>query len=59
MDNDMLEFAVGLRFETEKAYKVFDGQKEIWLPKSQVEFVGSKGNIVEVPKWLAEKTGLL
>ena len=59
MDNEMCEFAVELVHETERAYKVNDGHKDIWLPKSQVMFVGSKGNIVEVPKWLAKKTGLL
>ena len=47
--------------ETEKAILVTDGEKEYWLPKSQVEVEpGDRGLInVSMPRWLAEDKGLV
>lgn len=34
---DPIEFCGELRHESEKAYLVFDGKSEVWIPKSQVQ----------------------
>lgn len=50
-------FAVEFRHETEMAILVFDGDEEIWLPKSQIEYDEDAyfGDTIEVliPEWLA------
>lgn len=50
-----------LRHETAAAVMIFDGSKEVWLPKSLVEIAPNddgKTVTVSLPEWLAEKEGL-
>lgn len=56
-----VEFCGELKWETEKAYRVFDGKEDIWLPKSQVEDMRRviKGHIFTIPHWLAEEKGII
>jgi hypothetical protein len=35
--SDIIDVAGELRRETDRAYLIFDGTKEVWLPKSLVE----------------------
>jgi hypothetical protein len=56
--SDLVDIAGELRGETEKAYRVFDGAKEVWLPKSQVEYYEEDG-VFAVPEWLAHEKGLI
>jgi hypothetical protein len=52
--------AVELRRETTGAWLVFDGTREVWIPKSQGELeVKGRGWELTVPEWLAKKAGLL
>ena len=45
-------------FDTEKAYRFYDGKTTVWLAKSQVEWdVDSKQ--MTMPRWLAEDRGLV
>ena len=56
--SNIIDIVGELRRETEKAYCVFDGTKEVWLPKSQVEYDPDDGTFA-MPEWLAMDKGLL
>jgi len=43
--------------ETEKAYRLSDGSKTEWVPKSQVKAQGD--GVWEMPEWLAEEKGFI
>jgi len=57
------EFAVEYIDETEKGLLIFDGDKEVSLPKSQTKILQESDldgmMLVEVPEWLAIKEGLI
>ena len=58
--SNLVDIAVEFRHETPKAILVYDGAKEVWLPKSQVEYEHSGGGvIVTMPEWLAKDKGLI
>ena len=61
--NELIEFCGELKHETEKAYLVYDGEDEIWLPKSQCQGISqeSGGDVWEflIPEWLAEEKGII
>lgn len=57
-----VEFYGELKRETDMAFLVFDGQHEIWLPKSRVKIARKvNGDDYEfiVPYWLAKKEGVI
>lgn len=58
---ELYDFSCQLKVETEKAWLVFDGEEDFWLPKSQCEmekqFDGSY--VAIVPQWLAEEKGII
>lgn len=54
--SNLIEVSCEIRHETEKAYLIFDGTKEVWLPKSQVEVEDGE---VTMPEWLAMEKGLI
>ena len=60
--NDPIEFCGELRHETDKAYLVFDGDHEVWIPKSQTQahrqIKGSDWEFV-IPEWLAVEKGIV
>lgn len=53
MDNEIVEIAAMLRHETDKAYLLFDGVREAWVPKSLTE--DNKDGTWTLPIWLAKK----
>ena len=55
--SDLTDIAAELRHETDKAWLIFDGDKEVWLPKSQVENNGD--GTFTMPEWLAHDKGLI
>jgi hypothetical protein len=59
--SNLVDIAVEFRHETTKAILVHDGAKEVWLPKSQVEYEhsGKGGVIVTMPEWLAKDKRLI
>lgn len=63
MSNKEVEIAVEIKRETEKAYLVFDGDKEVWIAKSQIKDYceGESGKITSIflPEWLCLEKGLL
>ena len=57
-NNDIIEIAGELRHETEKAYLLFDGDKEVWVPKAQCEW-DQQEKVMQMPEWLAHSKGLI
>ena len=57
------KFAVEYINETEKGLLIFDGDKEVSLPKSQTKILQESATsdmmLVEIPEWLAIKEGLI
>jgi len=45
-------------FQTEKAYRFFDGTRTEWLPKSQCEWDEIE-KVMTMPEWLATEKGFL
>lgn len=52
-----VEISCEIRRETEKAFLVYDGKREVWVPKSQITDYGetSPGVVYSIflPEWLA------
>jgi len=55
--SELFEVVAELRHETKLAYLLFDGTKEAWVPKSQVQDNGD--GTFTLPIWLAEKVGFV
>jgi hypothetical protein len=45
-------------FETDKAYRFFDGARTVWLPKSQCEW-DPDDKTMAMPEWLAKDKELI
>jgi len=56
-DESLVDIAAVLRHETLKAYFIFDGEHEVWVPKSLVENNGD--GTFTMPEWLAKKLELI
>jgi hypothetical protein len=56
-DPRLTEIAAEKRHETDRAYLLFDGDKEEWVPKSLVEDNGD--GTFTMPEWLAKKIGFI
>lgn len=56
-DPKLIDLALELRHETALAYLVHDGHRDVWLPKSMVEYDGE--TIFTMPEWLAQKKELI
>jgi hypothetical protein len=60
-----VEFCGEIKWETEKAFMVYDGTNEVWIPKSKVisKRRVSSGDgadfIFEIPEWLARDKGII
>ena len=53
----LIDIAAEKQGETEKAFRLFDGKKTEWVPKSQVE-ENSDGTFT-MPEWLAKEKGFI
>lgn len=62
LHENYIDVHVDILRETDKAWLVSDGDREVWLPKSQVDTdgleVGCSGPIF-LPEWLALDKGLI
>jgi hypothetical protein len=56
-DPKLVDIAAELRGETYKAYRIFDGAKTEWVPKSLVEDNGD--GTFTMPEWLAQERGFI
>ncbi len=57
-DPKLIDLALEYRHETARAYLVFDGDKEVWVPKSMVEY-DVRDKVFTMPEWLAQREGLI
>ena len=60
--SDLIDIAAELRAETDKAWLIFDGGREAWIPKSQAELTEQEIGPFQVwtmPEWLAKEKGLI
>jgi hypothetical protein len=64
MSKETVEVAVEILEEREASWLVSDGDREVWIPKSQIE--DSKDELtegvhttIEIPEWLAQDRGLI
>jgi hypothetical protein len=56
-DPKLVDIAGELRGETDKAYRIFDGVKTEWVPKSQVQM--NDDGTFTMPEWLADDKGFI
>ncbi len=57
-----IEIEVEVRAETEKAFLVYDGSVEVWVPKSQITDQCGEGpeiTSIFISEWLATEKGLV
>lgn len=54
----LIDISGELRGQTEKAYRFFDGDKTVWLPKSQCQW-DEEDKIMTMEEWLAMDKGLI
>ena len=57
MNTRLTDIAAEIKGETDKAYRLFDGAKTEWVPKSQVE--DNKDGTFTMPEWLAQEKGFI
>jgi hypothetical protein len=57
-DIRLVDIAAELRHETLKAFLIFDGDQEVWVPKSLVEY-NKDDKTFTMPEWLAKKLELI
>ena len=57
MKSNLIDIAAELRAETDRAFRIFDGKKTEWLPKSQVE--KNEDGTFTMPEWLAREKGFI
>lgn len=55
---ELVDLAGEIRFETDLAYRFFDGTKTVWLPKSQCEW-DKDAKEMTMPIWLATEKELI
>lgn len=56
-DQKLFDFAGVLKYETELAFLVNDGDKDYWLPKAKTEDNGD--GTFTLPEWLAIEKGIV
>lgn len=57
MNVKLFDISAEIRGETERAWKLFDGTRSEWVPKSQVEDNGD--GTFTMPLWLAKDKGFI
>lgn len=55
--SNLVDIAAEVRAETEKAWRLRDGSRTEWVPKSQVEDNGD--GTFAMPEWLAKDKGFI
>jgi len=61
VDKNYIEITGQIKYETDKAILLFDGKKEVWVPKSQIEDMEREKNMITItiPEWLAIEKELI
>ena len=55
--SELVDVAAELKGETDSAYRIFDGDRTEWVPKSQVE--RNDDGTFTMPEWLALEKGFI
>lgn len=58
----LVDIEVEVIDEREKAWRVHDGKKAVWVPKSEVEIEITRGDrygVLTLPEWLAMEKELI
>jgi hypothetical protein len=58
MKSDLVDIAGEIQGESDKAFRFFDGDRTVWLPKSQVEW-DPDAKTMAMPEWLAKDKELI
>lgn len=58
MKSDLVDIAGEIQGESGLAYRFFDGERTVWLPKSQVEW-DADSKTMAMPEWLAKEKELI
>lgn len=56
-DSKLTDIMAEPRHETPRAWLIFDGGTQVWLPKSQAE--RNDDGTFTLPEWLAKEKGLI
>lgn len=62
---DYVEIACQVRYKTDRAVLIHDGEREAWIPFSQIENLGpddiEKDSYITllIPTWMAKEKGLI
>jgi hypothetical protein len=56
-DARLIDISGELRGESDAAFRIYDGAKTEWVPKSQVEDNGN--GTFTMPEWLAKEKGFI
>lgn len=56
-DPRLVDISGELRGETDRAFKLYDGARTEWVPKSEVE--DNKDGTFTMPEWLAKEKGFI
>jgi len=66
MSGRLIDIACEVRGESDRAYRIYDGAKTEWVPKSQIELgIDGKGIdgkdvvVCTMPEWLAREKGFI
>lgn len=51
MKSELIDIALLIKHETDKAWLVNDGDNDVWLPKSQAD--NNEDGTFTMPEWLA------
>lgn len=57
MRSDLIDISAEKRGESKAAYRLYDGTRTEWVPKSQVEDNGD--GTWAMPEWLAKEKGFI
>lgn len=55
--SDLVDIAAEIRAESDKAWRLYDGARAAWVPKSNVENNGD--GTFSMPEWLAKEKGFI
>ncbi len=58
MKTDLVDISGEIRGETAKAYRFWDGDQSVWLPKSQCQW-DEREQTMTMPVWLAKEKELV
>lgn len=64
--NETVEISAEFVYQTESAVEINDGDRVLWLPKSQLEYEGNWNDLnageafcFDMPEWLAKQKDLI